>query len=153
MKFQKILRSPWMLVLLAAVFFLLLSDGSSYRQEGVTMTVVEDSVTSRSVTVDILNTTDRVLSNAGQWETRYRIQRRFCGLWLPMRQAKRPGGEVCATLPSCYYEKDIPQRITLYWRDACPFDALAPGRYRLILNFYEDGGEAFSLAAEFLVES
>ena len=70
-----------------------------------------------------------------------------------------PGGEGCMTLPTCYYEKDIPQRLYFQWSTdyRFPFAFLYPGRYRLILDFYkQDGsysyGPDFSLAAEFTVK-
>lgn len=149
MRLLKRLWVPCALLLLGAGALLLMADVQTYGQEGAAMTVVEDSVTSRSVTVEILNTTDRLLSNAGEGD--YRLQRRLWGLWLPMRE-KEP--EMCgAALPVRYYEPGIPQRFTIYWCDSRPFDALYPGQYRLILDFWgEDAGTAFALAAEFTVK-
>ena len=75
-----------------------------------------------------------------------------------MRQAAaRSGGTVCMTLPVCYYEKGIPQQLNFQWGTDYKFPSLYPGRYRLILDFYEKGvssehGAAFSLAAEFTLE-
>ena len=152
MRLKKWLCSPWMLLLLGAGILLAMADRGTYRQEGISMTAVEGSVTSRSVTVGVLNRTDRRISNAGELED-YHVQRRLWGLWLPMREEGRPGDTVCAALESCSYEKDVPRRLTFYWSDTRPFDALRPGRYRLVLEFWDHGGESpFALAAEFTVD-
>ncbi len=156
MRLKERLRSPWMLPLIALAALLLMADYRPYRQEGVTMTAVEGSVMSGGMTIEILNTTDRPLWNCGDYDRNYRLQRGLLGLWLPMRQAKRPAGEVCAAAPVFYYEKDVPQRFAFKWSEDLrfPFTALEPGSYRLILDFYEDGFEesVFQLAAEFTVE-
>lgn len=161
MKIKQLLLSPAVLVPLAvlAVLFLL-SDHASYRQEGLSMTSVEDAVTSRDLTVEVLNTTNEVFQNAGDYDPNYRLQRRVLGLWFPMRQDPAwTGGQGCMMLPTCYYEKDIPQRLYFQWSTdyRFPFTSLYPGRYRLILDFYkQDGsysyGPDFSLAAEFTVK-
>lgn len=152
MRLKKWLCSPWMLLLVAVGILLSMADYETYRQEGIVMTAVEGSVTSRSLTVEVLNRTDRRVSNAGEMDPDYRIQRRLGGLWLPMPQTERPDDAVCAALETFYCEKDVPQRLTFYWCDAKPFDALQPGRYRLLLDFWDYGGGApFTLAAEFTV--
>ena len=161
MKIKQLLLSPAVLVPLAvlAVLFLL-SDHASYRQEGLSMTPVEDTVTSTGLTVEVLNTTNEVFWNAGDYDPSYRLQRRVRGLWFPMRQDPAwTGGQGCMMLPTCYYEKDIPQRLYFQWSTdyRFPFTSLYPGRYRLILDFYrQDGsysyGPDFSLAAEFTVK-
>ncbi|MCI8738655.1 MAG: hypothetical protein HFG10_00890 [Oscillibacter sp.] len=161
MKIKQLLLSPAVLVPLSVLAVLLLfSDHASYRQEGLSMTPVEDAVTSRDLTVEVLNTTNEVFQNAGDYDPNYRLQRRMLGLWFPMRQDPAwTGGEGCMTLPTCYYEKDIPQRLHFQWSTdyRFPFASLYPGRYRLILDFYkQDGsysyGPDFSLAAEFTVK-
>ena len=90
MKIKQLLLSPAVLVPLSVLAVLLLfSDHASYRQEGLSMTPVEDAVTSRDLTVEVLNTTNEVFQNAGDYDPNYRLQRRMLGLWFPMRQAAR----------------------------------------------------------------
>ena len=160
-KIKQLLLSPAVLVPLAVLAILfLLSDHASYRQEGLSMTPVEDTVTSTGLTVEVLNTTNEVFQNTGDYDPSYRLQRRVLGLWFPMRQDPAwTGGQGCMMLPTCYYEKDIPQRLYFQWSTdyRFPFTSLYPGRYRLILDFYrQDGsysyGPDFSLAAEFTVK-
>lgn len=155
MRLKKWICSPWMLLLLAAGLLLSIADYRTYGQEGLVMTAVESAAASRSVTVEILNETDGRFWNYGNYGQEHRLQRRLLGLWFPMRREKRPDDTVCAALPVFYYEKGVPQRFSFRWADNSrfPFMALEPGRYRLILDFYKDGGEApaAALAAEFNV--
>lgn len=145
-------------VLAVLAVLLLLSDHRSYRQAGVTMTAAEGAATPREVTVEVLNTTERRLWNAGDSDPGYRLQRRLLGLWFPMRQVKPPGGTVCGMLPTYLYETDVPQKLTFQWSSdyRFPFTSLYPGHYRLILDFREDdengGTQTFPLAAEFTLE-
>ncbi len=156
MKWKRWRLSPWMLLLLAAGLLLSMADWRVYGQEGLTMTAIERSVTPGSVTVEILNTTEERFWNYGDYsQDGCRLQRRLWGLWLPMRREARPEGTVCAALPVFVYEQGAPQRFTFRWADhfLMPFSKLEPGRYRLILEFYREGGKdaAVPLAAEFEV--
>lgn len=107
MRLKKFLCSPWPLLLIAVGALLLMADLGLYRQEGVSMNALEDTVSSKGVTVEVLNATERRLWNRGYGQD-HRLQRRLLGLWLPVRQTKRPAGEVCAALPAYFYEKNVP---------------------------------------------
>ena len=125
------------------------SDSEVNTYEGVTMTVVEESVYPGSVRVEIRNTTDAEIDSGNEHD--FALQKEVDGVWYEVKQKE---GEFANTSEALIYMKDMPVELECQWANR--YGTLSAGHYRIVKAFFEFRGPGdytdFLLAAEFTVE-
>ncbi len=121
-------------------------EGKVNTLDGVSMTVLQDTVTSRTMTLQILNTTDQEIYCGN--DAVYELQAERWGKWYQVES-----GPYGYFLEAYVCQKNVPleQYINLEKR----YGALPAGRYRIIKEVSIGSGDtrqAFLLAAEFDME-
>ncbi|MGM9536934.1 MAG: immunoglobulin-like domain-containing protein [Candidatus Onthomonas sp.] len=110
---------------------------------GMTMTVVEGTAGPGSVTIEILNATDREMASGNEYD--YAIQTEEDGEWYFLEEKSLDN-----TSEALIYQQDTSCRQELSWMRR--YGQLPPGHYRIVKAFWDSDGEfssTFRLAAEF----
>jgi len=123
-------------------------EGTVNDRDGVTMTIVDGTVSRGGVTVEVLNTTEADINSGNEGDYGLQIEQDGRWYWL------EPKRNLANTSEAYVYSKDEPRELELAWRGA--YGALKPGHYRVTKWFFEfqESGEhpEFLLACEFDLE-
>jgi hypothetical protein len=124
-------------------------DGAVNTYEGVTMTVLQDTVHPGTASAEVLNTTDADIQSGNTALFALQVEQDGQWYWLVDRR-----GDFATTSEALIYPKDEPVRLDFTWGSA--FGSLPKGHYRLVKSFFEYRGPGdytdFTLAAEFTRE-
>lgn len=124
-------------------------EGEVNTYEGVTMTAVEDTALPGTVTVEILNTTNKEIDSGN--EADFALQKEVDGEWHWLETKQK---EYANTAEALIYPKDETVEQVLTW--ARVYGSLAEGHYRVVKAFFEYRGPGdntdFLLAAEFTID-
>lgn len=125
-------------------------EGEVNTYEGVTMTAAEGTAYPGTVTVEILNTTDREIDSGNAYD--FSLQKEVNGEWYWLETRK---DEYDNTAEALIYPKGETVEQELMWADL--YGSLPEGHYRVVKWFFEyrePGGHIdFLLAAEFDIGS
>ena len=123
-------------------------DGTTNDYDGVTMTIIDDTLSSGGVTVEILNTTEAEIDSGNEHDFRLQIEQDGQWYWLETNR------ELANTSEAYIYTKDEPRELALTWERT--YGNLKPGHYRVTKWFFEyrEGGNhpEFLLVSEFTLE-
>ena len=123
-------------------------EGEVNTFEGVTMTVVEGTAKPGTVTIEIVNATDRDIESGNKAD--FALQKEVDGAWYTLETKKK---EYANTAEALGYPKDEAVTQELTW--AGVYGSLAEGHYRVVKAFFEYRGPGdytdFLLAAEFTI--
>ena len=124
-------------------------DGEVNDYDGVTMTVVEGTAMPGTVTVEVLNTTDRDIESGNTALFALQVEQDGQWHWLETRQ-----DDFATTAEALLYPTDESVELTFTWGSA--YGSLSPGHYRLVKTFFEYRGPGdyttFDLAASFTLD-
>lgn len=124
-------------------------DGEVNAYEGVTMSVVEGTAAPDSITVEVINTTDKEINSGNTGDFAVQIEQDGGWYWLKTLQ-----DEYANTAEAYRYRTNVPKQLELDWTQF--YGSLESGHYRVVKPFSEYRGPGdsthFLLAAEFSLE-
>lgn len=115
---------------------------------GVTMEIMDSTVTATGMTVEIFNQTETEINSGNKHD--FAIQVKKNGTWYEIQMGERNN-----TSEAIVYSKDNPVQMEFSWSRT--YGVLPKGNYRIVKGFFpwmeEKGrGATFALAAEFCIE-
>ena len=123
-------------------------DGTVNDYDGVTMKIIEGTVSPNGATVEILNSTEEEITSGNNRDVGLQIEQDGQWYWL------KTTGEFFNTLEAYVYEENEPRELALRWGDK--YGNLQPGHYRIAKWFdghSENGNRPkFLLVSEFILE-
>ena len=119
---------------------------NTYR--GVNMKIIDGSVTSTGMTIEILNQTETEINSGNKND--FSIQVKKDGKWYEIQTKERNN-----TSEAIVFLKDNPVQMEISWRSI--YGILPKGEYRIVKGFFswteeKGSGATFVLGAEFSIE-
>lgn len=124
------------------------AEPAVHTYSGVTMEIVDDTVTATGMTIEILNQTDVEINSGNKHD--FAIQVKKNGTWYEIQTGERNN-----TSEAIVFLKDNPVQMEISWSHT--YGILPKGNYRIVKGFFpwteeKGSGATFMLAAEFCIE-